>query len=165
MAVNGAVLINTSPLREFSRQAALLPVFAGLAFRSGMSLLPHWTSPYPPISQGPSPAPTQKPSRRTLGPSTLETPSREGNRFAQNLSAAKHSQEAGLKSSPRDPFFSLMGVPPELPCAPWAAVPCLLQAAVPTLSLSPQPGDFLLGRKNFFFSLADDSILVAIDYL
>lgn len=156
------VLITLLP-SEFSRQAALLPVLPGLAFGLECLSLPHWTSPYPPISQGPSPAPLlQKPSRRTLGPK--HTP---GNTFQGGKQFYWESQLRNIsvggwlnQSLVWSLFSSLMGAtwaPPQMPSE--QLCPCLPQAQFPPpLPLSTAQISFW--EENFFFS-QNDSILVA----
>lgn len=153
MVVNGTVLINNSPLRGFSRQTTLFHIFAGAGF-SVWNVFP--ASSDPSISSrlsGPSPAPLLRKLPGGLGAlHTQETPSTEGNRFAQNLSAAKyHSQEAGLKSSPRDPFFLPHGCHLSCPVPRGQLCPAFFRLQFPP-SPSLHSSDFLLGRNNFFFS-------------
>ena len=140
MVVNGTVLINNSPLRGFSRQTTLFHIFALAGFSVwnvfpaslGLSISSRLSGPI-------SSSSTQKPSRRTWGPAHPGNTFHRGKQICPESLSCKISQPGGwAQIQSLWPLLSPSWMPPELPCAPWAAVPCLLQAAVPTLSLSPR---------------------------
>lgn len=143
MLVNDAGLKTILPLRGSSRQISPFHVFAWASFSVWNVFPASLGQSYSPISQGQSLAPLLHPSGNP--PGGLRAPaypgnafSREGNSFAQD----HHLQKIAARRPDSNPVFletpllSTSWAPPELPCAPWTAVPCLLQAVVPTLSLS-----------------------------